>query len=215
MSRRPSSLPCTGAGQSLTGAGQCESVVPGMRVGLYGGSFDPVHDGHWHVAETARRRLALDRVWWVVSPQNPLKTPPAGDYNARFNAVRNRIGRAPNHVVTDIERRLGIMRTCDLVAHLRARAAGVRFVLIMGGDSLASFHHWARWRFIARTVDIAVISRPGTGPHPALGKAGQVLAANRNRLMFSRPAVVKHQTSWVYICARHNGASSTALRVLS
>src|SRR5687767_5931851 len=110
-------------------------LEPGMRVGLFGGSFNPAHEGHAHVAETARRRLALDRVIWLVSPQNPLKsaheTAPLKD---RMAGVRGHArGRAM--VVSDAEARLGAQYSIDTVRALKARFPGVHFVWIMGADS--------------------------------------------------------------------------------
>ena len=135
-------------------------LQPGMRVGLYGGSFNPAHDGHAHVAETARKRLGLDRVIWLVSPQNPLKssrdTAPLAE---RMAGVR-RQARDRGMVVSDVETRMGSQYTIDTVRALKARYPGVSFVWIMGADSLATFHRWKGWTQIMREVPVAVISRP-------------------------------------------------------
>jgi nicotinate-nucleotide adenylyltransferase len=126
-----------------------------MRVGLMGGSFNPAHAGHLHVAETARVRLGLDRVVWLVSPGNPLKSaaPPLG---LRIASARG-VARGPSMVVSDAEARLGSRFTIDTVRLLKARHPGVRFVWLMGGDNLASFHRWKGWTDILREVPVAVV----------------------------------------------------------
>ena len=136
-------------------------TTAGMVVGLFGGSFNPPHAGHAHVAATALKRLHLDRIWWLVSPGNPLKDvhalPPVAE---RLAAVR-RLARHPRAVVTDLEARLGTRYTVDLVRRLVSLRPGVRFVLVIGADNWAGFHRWGGWRDIARLVPIAVVDRPG------------------------------------------------------
>ena len=146
-----------------------------MRIGLYGGSFDPAHEGHLHVSTTALRRLRLDRVWWLVTPGNPLKD------NARLPPLEERIARArrlaadPRIDVTGLEAAIGTRYTFDTVDELTRRCPGVHFVWLMGADNLAQFARWQRWRDIARRVPIAVIDRPG-----ATLKATRAPAAESN-----------------------------------
>jgi len=130
-------------------------------VGLLGGSFNPAHAGHRHISVEALRRLGLDEVWWLVSPQNPLK-PAAGmaPLVARV-ASAGVIARHPRIRVTDLERRLGTRFAVDTVAALQRRCPNVRFIWLMGADNLAQFHHWSRWRGLAARVPIAVLARPG------------------------------------------------------
>ena len=118
------------------------TLTPGMRVGLYGGSFNPVHQGHAHVAETARKRLKLDRVIWLVSPQNPLKSArDTASLAERMEGVRT-LARGRAMIVSDAETAIGSTYTIDTLRVLKARFPGVTFVWIMGADSLASFHRW-------------------------------------------------------------------------
>src|SRR5215472_9377677 len=139
------------------------TLLPGMRVGLFGGSFNPAHEGHAHVAETARRRLGLDRVIWLVSPQNPLKpSHETADLPERMESAR-RHARGPGMIVTDVETRLGSAYTIDTVRALKARFPGVHFVWIMAADSLASFHRWRGWTQILREAPVAVIARTLAG----------------------------------------------------
>ena len=118
------------------------SLKPGMRVGLFGGSFNPAHDGHAHVAETALQRLALDRAIWLVSPQNPLKSSAeTAGLAARMASARAQ-ARGPDMIVSDAESRIGSQYTIDTLRVLKARFPGVKFVWIMGADNLSSLHQW-------------------------------------------------------------------------
>jgi nicotinate-nucleotide adenylyltransferase len=188
------------------------TLAPGMRVGLYGGSFNPAHEGHAHVAETARRRLRLDRVIWLVSPQNPLKgrheTAGLPERLAGAQAVANGHGM----IVTDAETRLGSAYTIDTVRALKARFPGVKFVWIMGADSLASFHRWRGWTQIMREVPVAVVSRPWISLKSRFSPAALRFA--RFRLPSSRAAVLAdtRPPAWVFLFGRFNFQSSTALR---
>src|SRR5271163_4334682 len=135
-------------------------LKPGMRVGLFGGSFNPAHDGHAHVAETALRRLGLDRIIWLVSPQNPLKPSHETDAHTRRLWGALRYAEGPSMIVSDAEVKIGSRYTVDTVRALKARFPGVRFVWIMGADSLAGFHRWRGWTQIMREVPLAVVDRP-------------------------------------------------------
>src|SRR6202142_3471652 len=122
--------------------------APGMRIGLFGGTFDPPHAAHRAACLLAMRRLGLDRVWWLVSPGNPLKdTRGLAPLEARIAAAA-KIARHPKIAVTGIEALIGTRYTYETIAYLKRRCPGVRFVWIMGGDNLATFHHWKRWRDI-------------------------------------------------------------------
>lgn len=133
----------------------------GFSVGLLGGSFNPAHGGHRRMSLAALDRLGLDEVWWMVSPQNPLK-PVAGmaPFAARLARARA-VARHPRIRVTGIETELGTQLTVDTVQALRRRFPQARFLWLMGADNLAQFHRWVAWRTIARTVPIVVMARPG------------------------------------------------------
>jgi nicotinate-nucleotide adenylyltransferase len=132
----------------------------GFAVGLLGGSFNPAHGGHRRMSVAALQRLGLDEVWWMVSPQNPLK-PVAGmaPLKARMASAR-RQARHPRIRVTGLEAELGTQLTIDTLQALQRRFPQVRFVWLMGADNLLQFHRWAQWRAIARTVPIVVMARP-------------------------------------------------------
>ncbi len=184
---------------------------PGMRVGLYGGSFNPAHEGHAHVAETALARLDLDRVIWLVSPQNPLKRKRPADLEARMAAAR-RMARGPSMIVSDLEVRLGATYTIDVIRILKARFPGVRFVWLMGADNLAGFHRWRGWTEIMRQVPVAVVARPGFVLAGGLAATARRfsharLPADQAGALAGTPA-----PAWVYLTAPLNFISSTSLR---
>ncbi len=150
-----------------------------MRIGLYGGSFNPPHTGHRLVATAALRRLGLDAVWWLVTPGNPLKN------NAHLAPLAERlaaVAQLANHpamVVSALEAPLGARYSIQTIRYLIARCPGVRFVWLIGADSLVSFHRWKDWRAIARLLPIAVVDRPGATLAATAGQAGQWLVARR------------------------------------
>lgn len=188
-----------------------EALARGMTVGLFGGTFDPPHQGHLHVAEAAKRRLGLDRVWWLVSPQNPLKPRRAGELDSRMAAVAALADR-PGMVVSDIEARLGSNRTIDLVRALQRRYPGVRFVWLMGADNLKSFHRWGQWREIFTSIPIAVISRPHDAVRARLAPAVRLHANSRVREQGLAALPLKSAPAWTYLIEPLNWHSSTALR---
>ncbi|MFN6979559.1 MAG: nicotinate-nucleotide adenylyltransferase, partial [Gemmobacter sp.] len=151
---------------------------PGMAVGLFGGSFDPPHRGHVHLTRQALARFGLDRVWWLVSPGNPLKPEGPAPLARRLVAARA-IMRHPRVVVTDLEARLGTRFTAETLRRLGALYPGVRFVWLMGSDNLAGFHRWEDWQGILRRVPVGVIARPGYALRARLSPAARPFGAYR------------------------------------
>jgi nicotinate-nucleotide adenylyltransferase len=169
----------------------------GPVTGLLGGSFNPAHGGHRRISLFALDALALDEVWWLVSPGNPLK-PQAGmaPLAVRVASAR-RHARCARIRVTAIERELGTRYTVDTVRKLLRRYPRRRFVWLMGADNLAQFHRWKDWRTLARLMPIAVVARPGYDEaalaSPAmvwLGKFRRPLSSLRGPERWSAPALV-------------------------
>ena len=191
-------------------------LQPGMKVGIFGGSFNPAHDGHAHVAETALRRLDLDRVVWLVSPQNPLKDPrdsaPLAERMASARAVAARAVSGPAMIVSDVESRIGTRWTIDTLRALTARHPGVRFVWLIGSDNLATFHRWRGWTDIMRLMPVAVIARPGSELDSRTAPAAARFASAR--VPSSRARLLPHlrAPAWSLLNAPLNHRSSTALR---
>jgi nicotinate-nucleotide adenylyltransferase len=186
--------------------------APGLRIGLFGGSFNPAHRGHVQASLTALKRLGLDAVWWLVTPGNPLKDnralPPLGERLATARRMANH----PAIRVTGVETALRTRFTADTLAALKRRCPGARFVWIMGSDNLASFHRWQNWRGIARMMPIAVIDRPGSTLTSTRSRAAMALA--RFRLDETDGVLLPTQTppAWVFLHGPRSTLSSTALR---
>lgn len=178
-------------------------------VGLYGGSFNPVHAGHMLVADTALQACQMDRVVWLVSPQNPLKVDKiANSFEQRFQAVAAHVS-APGHHPSRLEYDHGFGYSQDTIAHLQNRFPTTQFMWIMGADSLVHFHKWRDWQDIMQQLPIAVVARPGYSR-----AAMTSVAANRFRDMFCpNPAdLASHKNGWTFIRTRMSPLSSTQLR---
>jgi nicotinate-nucleotide adenylyltransferase len=186
-------------------------LADGMKIGLFGGSFNTAHAGHAHVAETARKALALDRVVWLVTPQNPLKTEHVSLRQRRSSATARARGPA---VVSDIERALGSRYTIDTVRLMKARFPRVRFVWIMGADSLADLHRWRDWVGLMGEVPVAVVARPGASLAALTSPAARRFASARLPMGAGRRLASAKPPAWIYLTGPWNYASSTALREL-
>jgi nicotinate-nucleotide adenylyltransferase len=184
----------------------------GQRIGLFGGSFNPAHRGHYMVALYALKKLRLDYVWWLVSPQNPLKSrDETGDYDERINYAR-RIARHPKFVVTDLERQLRSAYTADTLVRLRGAMARGNFVWIMGADSLFTMHRWHEWEEIFSAVPLAVMARPGHAIRALNGKTALRLAQRRVPEQDASRVVGAKAPAWVFVSMPLRKESSTAIR---
>src|SRR5262245_2856555 len=184
----------------------------GMRIGLFGGSFDPPHRGHRQVSLAALRLLGLDQVWWLVSPHNPLKpNAPSEDLVRRVAAARA-CAAHPRIKVTAVEAALGTTYTAETLRHLAFRLGGVDLVWMMGADNLRQFHRWRAWQSIAATVPIAVFNRPGEAL--AALSAPAAIALRQARLPFREAAILieKRPPAWIFVPTPHVPLSSTERR---
>ena len=182
-----------------------------QRIGLFGGSFDPPHDGHLHVAETALKRLALDQVWWFPTPGNPLKNPP-GAYEARLAAVQILTARNKAMRVSDIEQRAHIRYTIDLVKLLRAHCPHAQLVWVLGSDSLENFHKWKDWKALANLIPIAAVARPGATLAARTSHFAKIYGDQRLPRRAAKLLAGHDAPAWTYLPAPLNAASSTAIR---
>ncbi len=184
---------------------------PGQVVGLLGGSFDPAHGGHVHVSHEALRRFGLDRVWWLVSPGNPLKARPPAPMAERLARARA-LAADPRILVSGIEARLGTRYTADTIARLQALYPGVRFVWLMGADNLAQFHRWENWREIMARVPVGVIARPGARGAARASKAAKVMRRARLRGRAAAGLARATPPAWALINVPMRPHSSSAIR---
>jgi nicotinate-nucleotide adenylyltransferase len=182
------------------------------RVGLLGGSFNPAHGGHLHISLEALKRLDLDEVWWLVSPQNPLK-PRAGMATLEDRLAGARaLARHPRIRVSDIERRLGTLYTADTLAALKRRFPRIRFVWLMGADNLIQIVRWERWRNIFELVPIAVFARPSYSLPSLSGPAARRYARRRIPLRDARRLADTAPPAWVFLPVRLDARSATDIR---
>jgi nicotinate-nucleotide adenylyltransferase len=182
----------------------------GLRIGLLGGSFNPAHSGHAHIAKVALQRLQLDWVWWLVARGNPHKTA-HGDFATRFASAKA-CARHPRMIVSAFEADAGYTYTRDTLAALQARAPTTHFVWLMGADNLRGFHRWTGWHDIAARVPIAVIARPGYGLKARTAPFARCYARARLAEPQARQLATLAAPAWTYLKAPFNVQSSTLLR---
>jgi nicotinate-nucleotide adenylyltransferase len=187
-------------------------VEQGMRVGLFGGSFNPPHGGHWLVAEIALRRLRLNQLWWMVTPGNPLKDHGKLLPLAERIALSEAITPDPRVKVTAFEATHGLRYTAETLAVIKQRNAGIHFVWVMGADNLAGFHHWQDWQAIARTFPIAVIDRPGSTLSYLSSKMAKTFAHARVDEDDAGRLALMEAPAWTFIHGPRSLLSSTELR---
>lgn len=187
-------------------------ATPGMRIGLFGGSFNPPHEGHVHVMDVALRRLGLDRLWVMVTPGNPLKStnglPPLGE---RIAAVRAMVS-DPRIVVSGLEATLGSRFTWKTVERLTRRFPRTRFVWVMGGDNLTHFHRWQAWWRLAHAVPMAVVDRPGATLKGVHARAAGALDFARLPEHMAPVLAERAAPAWIYLHAPRVALSSSELR---
>ncbi|SEM69855.1 nicotinate-nucleotide adenylyltransferase [Loktanella fryxellensis] len=183
----------------------------GQVIGLLGGSFDPAHPGHVLITHAALRRFALDRVWWMVSPGNPLKAQGPAPLADRMAAAR-RVMRHPRVTVTDIEATLHTRHTARTLRLLQARYPGVRFVWLMGADNMTQLHHWQDWRWIMDHVAVGVLARPGDRLRARLSMAAQVYRHAQVPAAASRSLGRRAAPAWCFVDLPLSGQSSSAIR---
>lgn len=186
--------------------------APGMRIGLFGGSFNPAHEGHRLVALQCLKRLQLDSLWLLVSPGNPLKDhSELAPLATRLEDTRALMSH-PRIEVTGFEADHQFRYTHDTLSYLRQTASNVRFVWIMGADSLRDFHHWERWQDVAALVPMAVYARPGANFRATRSRAATALAEFRLPEEAAETLADRDPPAWVYLRGVMSPQSSTAIR---
>jgi nicotinate-nucleotide adenylyltransferase len=187
-------------------------VAEGLRIGLLGGSFNPAHEGHLHASKLALKQLALDYVWWLVSPQNPLKdTRGMASLEKRLQSARD-FTRHPRIIVTDIEERLGTRFTADTLHRLKRRFPQVRFVWLMGSDNLLQLPRWRNWQEIFAMMPVAVIARPASA---LAARSAKAAATFRSAYVLpSHHFPVMNPPAWTVLDAKRNPSSATSLRAV-
>jgi len=177
-----------------------------MKIGLLGGSFNPAHHGHLYISEQAIKRLGLDQLWWMVSPQNPLKpTKDMAPFAERFLSAQ-KMAKHPKIRVTGIEKQFGTTYTYDTLRRLKMRFPGHRFILIIGADIFAELPKWQHWRDIFKEIPIAVFDRARFFP--------RVMAANPAVYFRNYRKILSNSSTpaWNFIAIGKKAISSTIIR---
>ena len=183
----------------------------GEVIGLLGGSFDPAHQGHVHITREALKRFGLDRVWWLVSPGNPLKARGPAPIAQRLAHARS-IMQHPKVLVTDIEKKLNTRYTAETLTRLRALYPGVRFVWLMGADNLAQFHKWQEWQQIAQSVPMGVVARPGDRISARMSPAAKIFSQARISGRASQLLGRAEAPAWSFVNVPMLDLSSSSIR---
>lgn len=183
----------------------------GMAIGLLGGSFDPAHTGHAHITGEALKRFGLDRVWWLVTPGNPLKREGPAPLARRIERARE-VMRHPLVEITGIEARLGTRYTAETLSALFMLYPGVRFVWLMGADNFASLHLWDRWEWIMENIPVGVLARPGQRISARMSVAAGRYERARIRGREAPRLVLADPPAWCFVNVPMDATSSTAIR---
>nr|WP_274389780.1 nicotinate-nucleotide adenylyltransferase [Azospirillum doebereinerae] len=211
----PLPSPGTGEGKAAVAKGPGLYSGPhcaGLTVGLLGGSFNPAHAGHRHISLFALKALGLDRVWWLVSPQNPLK--PAAGMAALPErlAEARRVAAHPRIEATSIETALGTRYTADTLAELTRHFPKTRFVWLMGADNLRQIPLWRHWTRIFESVPVAVFARPTYSLSALSGQAAQRYIRRRVSKHGVKGLARRKRPAWVFFRNPLHTASATAIR---
>lgn len=182
------------------------------KIGLLGGSFNPAHEGHRDISLAALSYLGLDEIWWLVAPQNPLKSSRDMAPFALRLAEAKRVAAHPKIRVTDLEMRFGTRYTADTLQRLQHQFRAYRFVWLMGADNLASMAQWKDWQQIFHLVPIAVFDRPTYTYRALAAKAARRFACFRAREQSARTLVTSPPPAWTFVHHRLNPISATEIR---
>lgn len=190
--------------------------VNGQRIGLLGGSFNPAHEGHLHISTLALQRLKLDQLWWLVSPQNPLKASDGmASFAVRLAAAKKITSIDARIIVSAFEETLPSRHTVDTIAALKRQYPGVSFVWVMGADLLVQLPRWKRWRALFRMLPIAIFARPAYSSRALAGKAARRFAGSRIARFRARSLADMKAPAWVFLRTRLNKQSATRIRAKS
>lgn len=182
-------------------------------VGVLGGSFNPAHEGHRYISLQALTLMDLDEVWWLVSPQNPLKSVDGmASYSRRFESAVNMVSDIDNIIVSDIEREFNTQYTADTIRKLQKKFPDINFVWLMGADNLIGFHNWQEWRTIMRSIPIAVFARKFYAIQALHGKAANRYRWYRVPAEQSRLLPYMKAPAWTFFPIRPHPASATEIR---
>lgn len=182
------------------------------RVGLFGGSFNPAHEGHLYISQVALAELGLDEIWWLVAPKNPLKEAVSlAPFKDRLEGAKKIAAGNPIEVL-DLERENNLFYTIDSIRFARDKFPGHSFVWLMGADCFKDLHTWKSWAEIMAEIPIAVFPRPGFTRDALSGIAATKYNKNRLSVQEAQNLVVTKPPAWVYIDCKESPISATKIR---
>lgn len=184
----------------------------GQRIALFGGSFNPAHKGHRHVALSGLSRLGVSMVWWMVTPGNPLKSSDDLAPLGTRLALSEEMAEHPRIEVTAFEAAIGTRHTAETITFLLRRYPAVKFVWLMGADNLATLHRWHKWRQIMRSIPLAVVNRPGASMAVMSSPAARAFASARRPEAQARELADRAAPAWTFLHVPLDPTSSTLLR---
>lgn len=187
-------------------------AFPNMRIGLLGGSFNPPHEGHRHISLAALARLRLDKLWWLVTPGNPLKSAARMPSLAERLSLAAEITSHPAIEITGFEAALPTAYAIDTVHFLRRRFPDTHFVWVMGGDNLGQFHQWRDWTGLFAALPILVLDRPGARLRALASPAARRFADARLPECAAPSLAISSPPAWIYLTLPLCDVSSTAIR---
>lgn len=184
-----------------------------LRIGLLGGSFNPAHEGHLHISALALERLGLDQLWWLVSPQNPLKSVSGmASFGERIEAAKKVANIDSRIIVSDFEEQLTSPYTVDTIAALKRQFPKVSFVWVMGADLLVQMPQWKQWRRLFRMLPIAIFARPAYSSRALAGKAARRFRASKVARFRARSLAEMRPPAWAFLRTRLSPQSATRIR---
>jgi nicotinate-nucleotide adenylyltransferase len=186
--------------------------LAGRRIGLLGGSFNPAHDGHRAISLYALKRLGLHQIWWLVSPQNPLKSKQGMAFLSERVLAAKRVARDARIIVMDLENEAGTRYTIDTLHTLKRRFPRTRFVWLMGADNLRQLPRWRKWADIFNCVPVAVFRRPAYAAGRRNGKAATRFDRAWMPAASAKTLVLAKSPAWLLLNNRLDPTSSTEIR---
>ena len=180
-------------------------------VGLLGGSFDPPHKGHLYISLEAKKILKLDEIWWLVTPQNPLKIAKPATYEERIKNCHAITKRLPIKV-TDIEYKINSSYSYESLNFIQNYYKNIKFYWLMGADNLINFHQWQKWRDIFNDISIVVFRRHGYNNKALNSVTTKIFSQFQVIANPIKQSYFKQLPSWTWINNREIKISSTEIR---
>ena len=181
------------------------------HIGLLGGSFDPPHRGHIHISQKAKKILSLNEVWWLVTPQNPLKIRRPATYEERLDNCYNIVKTYPI-IVKEIEKKINSKYSYQTIKYLLHHYTSVKFYWLMGADNLVNFHDWQNWRQFFKKISIVIFKRHGYNNAALKSTASKAFVNYKIKSNQLSQVQFNLMPSWSFVQNKEIRISSTEIR---